>query len=299
MKSNHRLRVREILFAVLLAASAAPGFAVARGCDERCLSGLMQRYLQQMSRHDPAKLPLAASLNARENSQPTALGEGSWKSVNGVLPGLLFADATTGEVIYAGGARHAERIGSLFVRLKTVDGKITESELWTRGGEPTAQGAEAGRDMSGLTEPDILYDAPVPVERRSSRAQLVQIVRGYLEGISKHDGSIPHFSYRCDRYNAGFKWTNNPDNPESRGGGTCASSFTNLTGAPVVNVRIPVIDVPRGVVAALFIIPHPERKTPGATYVAEVFKIVDGKVRSIEEFGGAGGYPPDSGFPDP
>jgi hypothetical protein len=284
------------LLAVGMISAPSPGLA--RSCDERCLAGIMQQYLQQMPRHEPGKLPLAASINARENSEALALGQGSWKSVDGVLPGLLFADASTGEVVYAGGAKRAGRIGSLFVRLKTVGGKITESELWTRGGEPTAQGGDSGRDMAGLAEPDILYEAVVPSERRSSREQLIAIVRGYLEGISKHDGSIPHFSYRCDRYNAGFKWTNNPDNPESRGGGTCASSFTNLTGQPVVNVRIPVVDVAHGVVAALFIIPHPERKTPGATYVAEVFKIVDGKVRSIDEFGGPGGYPPNSGFAD-
>jgi hypothetical protein len=284
----------------LLAAGVAlaPAPASARSCNDKCLTSLMQQYLQLMPRHDPGKLPVASTINARENSQATPLGQGSWKTIDGVLPGLLFADATTGEVIYAGGAKHEGHIGSLFVRLKTVDGKITESELWTRGGEPTAQGGENGRSMDGLAEPDVLYDAVIPAERRSSREQMIGIVRGYLEGISKHDGSIPHFSYRCDRYNTGFKWTNNPENPESRGGGSCASSFTNLSGQPVVNVRIPVIDVEHGVAAALFVIPHPERKTPSGTYVAEVFKIVDGKVRSIEEFGGPGGYPPNSGFPD-
>jgi hypothetical protein len=294
--NNHISRAWGVSSLLLVAMSAAPGLALARSCDDRCLGAIMQHYLQQMPRHEPGKLPLAATINARENSEAVPLGQGSWKSVDSVLPGLLFADATTGEVIFAGGAKHEGRIGSLFVRLKIIDGKIAESELWTRGGEPASPGGESGRSMDGLAEPDILYDAVVPTERRSSREQLIAIVRGYLEGISKHDGSIPHFSYRCDRYNTGFKWTNNPDNPESRGGGTCASSFTNLTGQPVVNVRIPVVDVAHGVVAALFIIPHPERKTPGATYVAEVFKIVDGKVRSIEEFGGPGGYPPNSGF---
>jgi len=47
-----------------------------------------------------------------------------------------------------------------------------------------------------------------------------------------------------------------------------------------------------------FIIPHGERKQPGGTNVAEVFKIVDGKVRSIEEFSFTGAFPPSSGFAD-
>ena len=152
--------------------------------------------------------------------------------------------------------------------------------------------------MSGLAEPDTLYDAVVPRERRSSRAQLIAVVNGYLEGISKHDGSIPKFSYRCDRYNAGFRWTNNPANPPSKGGGTCATALDGLTGQAVVNVRFPVVDVTHGVAVVLFIIPHGERKVQGATNVAEVIKVVDGKIRSIEEFGGGGKYPPSSGFPD-
>jgi len=51
-------------------------------------------------------------------------------------------------------------------------------------------------------------------------------------------------------------------------------------------------------VVAMFIIPHAERHPPGATNVGELFKIVDGKIRSIEEFSFVAGYPPESGFKD-
>lgn len=283
--------------ALLLGLSLSP-LADAKTCDNACLTGIMHTYLHDMSRHDPAGLPVARDLNARENTRAMPLGEGSWQSVDQVLPGLLFADASTGEVVYAGGSKHDGLIGTLFVRLKVVDGKITESELLTRGGEPTTSGTPVGHSTAGLAEPDILYYAVVPRDRRVSHAQMIDVVKGYLQGITEHNGSIPKFSYRCDRYNAGYRWTNNPDNPPSRGGGSCGSSLNGLTGRPVVNVRIPIVDVEHGIAVALFIIPHPERRVPGATNIAEVFKIVDGKIRSTEEFGGGGTYPPSSGFPD-
>lgn len=267
--------------------------AQAGTCDERCLLKTLDDYLQHLERHDTHGLKVAASLNARENAEAVPLGSGSWSTISRVLPGLKFADAMTGEAVYAGGVEHGDRLGALFLRIKVENGQISESEMLTRGGEP---GGTA--DMSGLREPDILYDAIVPTERRSTREQLFGFVNAYLDGISKHDGSIPHFSYRCDRYSAGMKWTNNPDNPPEKGGGSCASSFTGLKGQEVVNRRFVVADPVHGIVAALFIIPHGEASPQRSTNVGEVFKIVDGKIRSIEEFGGAGKYPPASGFPD-
>jgi hypothetical protein len=72
----------------------------------------------------------------------------------------------------------------------------------------------------------------------------------------------------------------------------------HLTGQAVVNLRVPVVDVERGLVFAMFVIQHAERDPKGSTHVAEMFKVVDGRIRSIEEFSFGGGWPPDSGFPD-
>lgn len=93
------------------------------------------------------------------------------------------------------------------------------------------------------------------------------MVESYLDGISHHDGSRVPFNYRCDRYASGAKVTNSPDHPADR-----------------------------GIVVAMYIIPHGERTPPGATNAGECFKIVDGQIRSIEEFSFGGGWPPDSGY---
>jgi hypothetical protein len=66
----------------------------------------------QLPRHDPTALPLAAHVEALENTMPVGLGEGSWKNVTAVLPGLEFADPLTHDVIYAGGVRSRSSTGA-------------------------------------------------------------------------------------------------------------------------------------------------------------------------------------------
>jgi hypothetical protein len=274
-------------------ALTASGVAVAEGsCNASCLNRLMAEYLKDLTRHDPASLKLSANLNARENGHAMAIGAGVWQRITALpVPGPTFSDPELGQVVYFGAAQYGSELGALFVRLVVKDGKITESELFTRGGEPGGKD-----DFSGLLEPDVLYEAPVPEARRSDRKTMAAIIGRYEDGISEHNGSIPPFSYRCDRYSAGLKWTNNPAVPLEKGGGTCGTSFDGLKGQTVVNRRIAVLDMARGIAVALFIIPHGERPTKGSTNVAEVFKIVDGKIRSIEEFAFPGAYPPESGF---
>lgn len=283
---------------VALAVAALSGSAAAMadgGCNAACLNQVMAQYLQALTRHEPASVKRSADLNARENGHAVALGEGAWQRITALpVPGLTFADPELGQVVYFGAAHYGPELGALFVRLAVKDGRIFESELFTRGGEPGGKD-----DFSGLLEPDVLYEAPVPEARRSDRKTLTAIIGRYEDGISEHNGSIPPFSYRCDRYSAGLKWTNNPAVPLEKGGGTCGTSFDGLKGQTVVNRRIAVLDAARGIAVALFIIPHGERATKGSTNVAEVFKIVDGKIRSIEEFAFPGAYPPDSGFTAP
>jgi len=280
-----------LLTLLALAAGAAPARAA---CDDKCLEGIMDGYLAQLVRHDPTPLPAAPGVISRENGEDVKLGAGGWTLITKVYPGQTFADASAGQIVHIGAVEISAKTGALFLRLKIVNRKIVESEMLSRGGEPGFKS-----DVSGLLEPDILYDAIVPPARRSTRAELIAVVGHYAEALGKHDGSLASFSYRCDRYSAGSKFTNTTKPGQTGGSVTCESSINGLTGQAVANLRLPVIEPERGVVAALFIIPHGERQPPGATNVAEIFKIVDGKIRSIEEFGYPGKYPPSSGFPDP
>jgi len=313
--------IRVMLAAVGLAGSALIGpaaWAQTQTCNDSCLKEVMHQYLQQLPKHDPGSLAVSPQINARENTEPVRLGEGSWKTVTSVLPGLEFADPVTGQVIYAGGVRRDGVLGAMFLRLKVANGKITESEMLTTGpgavaaprtpggpraGAPPARRPRAARpapDLSALLRPDILYDAIVPKNRRSTREQLMNIPYLYMEGLAKGDGSIPPFGPRCDRYAAGgHKLTNNPAN---RGGAvSCAmavSAMKAMKGLSIANRRIAVVDVPHGIAVGMFIVVGDFGGGRAfAQDAAEIFKVVDGRIRSIEEFGAPGRIPPNSGFP--
>jgi len=303
--------MKKYWFLVPLALSLAAAHpAAAVSCDSQCLKRIVQQYLAQLPLHTVGSLPVAKDAILVENAKPTDFSQGSWALVTKVRSGQTFVDPITGQAVFYGAVDTPNGLRSFFVRLKIVDRAIAEEEIFSRGGEPRPQdipGAAAlppgmpampPPDFSGLLEPDVLYTAEVPVERRLPRAGLIGVIRGYLKGIGEHNGKIPAFSYRCDRYSAGTKFTNNPDNPVSRGGGSCAGSLMNLKGQTPANVRFAVVDEKLGVVVAMFIIPHAERHPQGATNVGELFKIVDGKIRSIEEFSFVAGYPPESGFKD-
>jgi hypothetical protein len=274
--------------AICLAATgmATSATAAARACDRACLNGMMQSYLTALARHDPKGLPLSPRLEALENALPVKAGEGVWGQVSKVHPGMVFADPVTGGVIYGGAVDAPDGLASLFVRLKVAGGRITESEIIFNHGKASGVFAPAN-----LLEPDLIYEAVAPPSRRSSRADMIGLVNGYMEAISRHDGSLTKFNYRCDRYASGAKTTNNP-RFGANGSGSCAESFKGLTGDVTVGRRFPVVDEEKGVVVGMFMIPHSERSPPNNLYVGEMFKIVDGKIRSIEEFSTAAAFPP-------
>lgn len=303
--------------AALVALALAPA-ARAQNCGEGCLKRILHQYLLALPHHDPKALPLAGVVESRENSEPVKLGEGSWQSITAVLPGYEFADAETGNVIYGGGVRRGRTLGILFLRLKALDGRITESEMLTSGpgavtpprpqlpGPPNAAAAGAPRpgqgfpapDLSGLMTPDILYAAVVPPNRRSTRAQLMQVPFLYMQGLAKGDGSIPPFGPRCDRWAAGGRKLTN--NPAARGGAiSCATAvdgMKRMQGRSVSNRRVVVVDVPHGIAVGMMIVSFDIGGVQIAQNAAEIFKVVDGQIRSIEEFNVPGRVPTGSGF---
>jgi hypothetical protein len=312
-------RVLALLVLIVSAVALAPA-ARAQSCNEQCLIGVLHHYLAQLPKHDAGALPVAPDVQASENSMPVKLGEGSWKNVTAVLPGYEFADPVSHEVIYGGGVRRGDMLGILFLRLKVVGGRITESEMLTSGegavrppaappaaatpaaatAAPVAAGAARpaqrpppAPDLSGLMYPDVLYDAIVPVNRRSTRAQLAQVPLLYFEGLGKGDGSIPPFGPRCDRWAAGGRKLTN--NPSARGGAiSCATAvdgMQRMQGRSTLNRRIVVVDVPHGIAVGMVIVAFTAGGRQFAQDAAEIFKVVDGRIRSIEEFNVPGRVP--------
>lgn len=268
------------------AAQAAPG------CDRGCLENQVNQYLRHLVMHDPAGLQLDTSAEVRENTVAVKLGEGpSWSKIAVVRARQIYSDPSTGNVVARTAVQMTDgNIGSLSVRLAINGRRIREVDTsFNQGTGPF--------DKDNLLEPDLLMDATVPAERRTDRRRMIQLVDGYFDGISRHDANIPVFAKRCDRYESGKKMTNDFTNKSNESDAvTCGESLLHLTGQEVVQRRFPLIDEERGVVLGYGFILHNERTPPTATGLAEVFKIVDGKILRIENVETIVPSPPDGGF---
>ncbi len=65
-----------LLIAVLFASSAWA--QLPNPCDRTCMTGLVDRYLAAMVKHDPSGLPLAKGVRYTENTAEIQVGEGLW-----------------------------------------------------------------------------------------------------------------------------------------------------------------------------------------------------------------------------
>jgi hypothetical protein len=118
--------------------SIVAGFSIATStvqaatCDRECLRGVMTQYLDAMVANKPDSLPMARGARFTENTYEMKLGEGLWKDASAVgryrQEIIDVREGVTGAhvVIEANGAPVL-----LAVRLKVVDGKITEVETQT------------------------------------------------------------------------------------------------------------------------------------------------------------------------
>ena len=287
-ETRRKVRNGALAGAALLAAVLAPMAAnAATACDRACLTKVMDRYLAAATAQRFAAIPVERGLNARENAVATPLAAGVWTSLVRVRAGWTFTDATAGQVAFAGVFDNRQGgLTPLLVRLKVERGRVAESEI--------AYNVTPGRYFhpEELLQPDILYDAPVPPARRSTRDELIAIGHAYMEGIAAHSGAKVPMGLRCDKYYLGGKVTNN--GPTSVG--DCVTSFNGIRADPPADRRVPLVDVERGIVLVTFLMPNAYKDKPDSTFEMEVMKVVDGKIRSMEEFGNVAAYPPSSGF---
>lgn len=284
--------MKMFLSMALVALTAAGTTQAAESCDSQCLRKIAATYIRALEENKPQQALLSDSARLVEDGKVVKAGEGFWKKRVKLRSQQLFTDPVKGGVALYGAAEVGGKLNPYYLRLKVAGGKVTESEIYSQDGEEGA-----GTDNSALLEPDLIYVAPVPPERRSSRADLQRIVRSYLDAISNHDPKGAPFSPRCDRYASGRKFTNNLEVvPVEKGGGSCGSSLLDIKAMPITDARFSVLDESLGIVAVEFIIASRDQTPAYAFNIAEVFKVVDGKIRSIEEFALRGPSPLSSGF---
>src|SRR5581483_7788539 len=113
-------------FAIPALASIGP---IPLNCDRACLEGVMNQYLAALAAHDPKRLPVSSDVRYTENDQLMELGDGHWKTIEGVGNYKhLFVDPEFGQVAIMGTMREGGTPILMSLRLRIQLGRITEIE---------------------------------------------------------------------------------------------------------------------------------------------------------------------------
>ena len=137
-------------------------------CDRACLEGVMNQYLAALVAHDPKRIPLSADVKYSENYQVITIGDGHWKTMEGLGNYKhIFADPEFGQVALMGTMHEAGAPLLMSVRLRIELGRITEAEtLYFLPGGAGPNNIPA-MDQPGYKVEDIWFKSIPPGQRLS------------------------------------------------------------------------------------------------------------------------------------
>jgi len=259
-------------------AFAFASFASAGTCERTCLLEHAKQFNANMLAHTAEKIPLAPNVQIRENTKAITLADSKWSGVKRILSEGVYADAIKGNVIEhvaaeaAGGK--AVYIGT---RLKLADGKITEVEI-NFDDRPDV-------NVKNLVPYDAFFNTIVPAEERATREQLERIITSYFQGLTDHKPIEADYDPRCDRYHSGNRVTHNARNGvENSGDVECyESNLGPKPWGPASEVRIGLVDPERGIVIGYAILYYGDG--PRRMQINEIFKILNGRIRMVDNIG--------------
>jgi hypothetical protein len=230
--------------------------------------------------HTPEKIQLANGAQIRENTKAIALGDSRWIGVTKILSEGAYADPVLGNVIeHVAAETTAGKPVYIGTRLKVANSKITEVEINFDDGPRV--------NIKNLVPYDPIFNTIVPPEERSTREQLEHIITSYFKGLTDHQPIQADYDPRCDRYHSGNRVTHNPRNGvEDSSVGDIGCYESNLgpkPWGPATEVRIGLIDPERGIVIGYAILYYGD--SPRRMQINEVFKILDGRLRMVDNIG--------------
>ena len=300
----------------LVPAAPASTGPIPLNCNRACLEDLVNQYLAAVVAHDPKRVPLSADVKYTENDQEMEVGDGFWKTVEGIGNYKhIFADPEFGQVAFMGTMREAGTALLLSLRLRIELGRITEIEsVYYRQGGGGPSGI-ADLDKPGYS-PGEMWFKSIPPAEQASRQELISTADGYFSGLQKNDGkgidgkgNYP-FTNDCHRVENGAPTTNVPrpanEPPDAVNGFAldCLSQFKLGYYFVVQNIhhrRYPVVDRERGVVWSHAVFdqgtvnkgvlsdgrPYAFKgfNRPSSILVNEAFLIENGKIRRVEMIG--------------
>ncbi len=279
-------------------------------CTRKCLVDIMDQYLAALPKHDPSGVPLAKNVRLVENTKKTPLGQGLWKTATGGPTSfkVYAADVDQGQIGFIGVIENKKKPTIASVRLKVVNGKITEIDHLV---------IPAGKDP---LNPNMSTVRPALLERvpkleRTSYEQMQKIADSYYEAIVQDNGKVAPFADECQRReNGGISANDQTQTPEEAKKDdfsvfrkmTCSAQLSTGVMSYITDInrrRIFAVDKEMGLVFAYSIFVHngtpkvmkivgvpgtTERKNDYGPFdlpAAHIFKIRNGKIYEIEAIG--------------
>ena len=180
--------------------------AAIKECDRACLVGVMDGYMNALSRTTRRAVPpLSIDVRMTENTGAMDVGEGVlWRSKVEPTPFKIYiADPVSGQVALQGRVKVQGRDNLISIRLKVDRGRISEIEqLWASGIAPQA--------VELLTTPSKLLTDDVPPAQRVSREVMFRVANSYFDALEGDSGKIGAFADDCVRHENGYQTVNNP-----------------------------------------------------------------------------------------
>jgi hypothetical protein len=284
-------KIQQIEAVVLDSPYKMPSGWGAGPCGRECLNAMVDRYLDAVVAHDAARLPLAPGVRFTENGQHLELNDGLWNTASerGGYK-LYIPDAQAGQVGFFGTIRERGVPAILAVRLKVESGKISEIETLV------ARSESGAKLLEKLGQPHPSFLETIPPAERASREEVIRVSNMYFSGLERNDGKGEYpFTDDCNRLEDGKQTTNNPDagwvyDGVNFGALGCKAQFETGFFHFVTRIRdrrFVVVDEERGLGLAFAFFDHAGNLAKGPTKpqtweLAELFKIVKGKIRQIE-----------------
>jgi hypothetical protein len=266
------------LTAIAVALFAFVSVASAGTCDRVCLLEQAKQFNANMIANTTEKIPLAGNVIVRENTKAIAIGGSKWLGVRTILSEGVYADPILGNVVeHVAAETSAGKTVYIGTRLKLVDGKIKEVEINFDDSDRV--------NSRNLVPYDPIFSTIVPPEERSTRGQLERIITSYFKGLTDHNPIQADYDPRCDRYHSGNRVTHNPRNGVEESGdvGCYESNLGPKPWGPATEVRIGLIDPERGIVIGYAILYYGD--SPRRMQINEVFKILKGRIRMVDNIG--------------
>jgi hypothetical protein len=169
-------------------------------CDRECLAGFVTQYIDAMLAHRPESLPVAANVKFTQDCKEMKPGEGEWNLITGltdyrrdildvrqgVAVSFLVIKETDAGVLYS-------------LRLKIVDGKITEMETMA------VHGQKEGMifNLDNLKTASKMMTSMPDKSQLNSREEMIKIALTYPAGLKigsfvKADSPMAPKAYRYE-----------------------------------------------------------------------------------------------------